>query len=272
MADNANTDPTTTNPTPDEEVTTPPEFAMPLEELLPSSIFNGDIVALRVWVGLYIGLILKFQEAIDQVLNLVNANNPALQARGERTVVRLIKAQACYLQAKDSFFRARGKKGFDTMVSLLDEMRRDDASDEEFENACTAFMDEYAAVKAELDQKAEIGQQILDLLSEPAFKTAILEGGKLKFEWQLELIHDVLEGNAHKGHVNGLNATLNAVQFQFDKFFGLNNFSANTGSSSGSGRSASKAKAKERGVQEYKERMEHPERKRGYVQEGGRKK
>lgn len=43
-------------------------------------------------------------------------------------------------------------------------------------------------------------------------------------------------------------------------------------SASSKARAASKAKAKERGTAEYEQRMSNPEVKRGYVQEGGRKK
>lgn len=236
----------TTNLTSDEEVTnpttpaTPPQFTMPLEELLPSSIFS-TIDEVRAWVALFISTILKFAPAIEAVTNQVNASSDELQARGTRTVERLIKAQAVFLQAKDSFWGARGKKGIDELQALLAEMRRDDATDEEFEAACASFLVEYSTIQVELDGKNEHIARIQDLLAEELFRDRVLEANGGLQAWQRKLIQEVLSGKGAKQNLKSLSVAAGALQRQYDQFFGLGRFSATTGTpKKKNGRSADK--------------------------------
>lgn len=243
---------TTTNPTAssDEEVTTtnptatPPQFEQPLELLLPSSIFS-TIDEVRAWVELFVSLILKFQPAIEAVTNQVNASSSELQARGTRTVERLIKAQAVFLQAKDSFWGARGKKGIDELQALLAEMRRDDASDEEFEAACASFLAEYSTIQVELGEKSEHITTIQELLAEELFRDRVLEPAGGLQSWQRKLISEVLAGRGAKQNLKSLSVACSALQRQYDMFFGLGRFSANAGKPKGpkKGRSPEKREA-----------------------------
>jgi hypothetical protein len=247
MATATTTETTTSS---DEEVTnpttpaTPPQFEQPLEDLLPSSIFS-KIDEVRAWVVLYISTILKFAPAIEAVTNQVNASSSELQARGTRTVERLIKAQAVFLQAKDSFWGARGKKGIDELQALLAEMRRDDASDEEFEAACNAFFAEYSTIQAELGEKSEHIAKIQELLAEELFRDRVLESNGGLQAWQRKLIQEVLSGKGAKQNLKSLSVTCSALQRQFDQFFGLGRHSATTGKPKAKkgGRSAEKREA-----------------------------
>jgi hypothetical protein len=239
---NATTTETTTNPTSEEEVT-PPQFSMPLEELLRSSIFDS-IEQVRAWVALYIGAIFKFQPAIEAITNQVNASSAELQARGTRTIKRNLMAQATFLQAKDAFWAARGKKGIEQLQSFLAEMRLDDATDEEFEAACERFLYEYSVIEAELDEKNHDVVRIQNLLDEEMFRDRVLDGSGLQ-AWQRKLIQEVLRGNGAKQNGKSLFVAANALQREYDKFFGLGRYSATAGKPNGpkKGRSAEKREA-----------------------------
>ena len=231
------------NPSSDEELTppaAPPEFSVPLEELLRSSIFSS-IEEVRTWVALFIGMILKYPPAIEEVTNRVSANSADLQALGMRTIVRNIKAQAVFLQAKGAFWVARGMKGSDQLLAILEEMRLEDATDEEFEAVCERFLIEFQAVKAELDNKNLLVVRIQNLLEEEIFRDRILETGSGLEAWQLELTQSVLDGYGTKNSLRSLSVAANALQRKYDEFFGLGKYSVAARKTRGSSNKSSQS-------------------------------
>lgn len=240
-------------------------------------LFENTDYALE-WLDEYGPTVLK-ESGMEIVKNLLTANSSERRARGQISLERAIKAQVAWLEMFQDWAKA-GK--FAQLKKLTDAVRDPELSNDEHAEACKELLEAHIDLifKNEEDsfKRQEALGKIHEHLKEEAFITWIFENSKLVDnrpsakdpEWAVKALTKVQEGRGDSVPPNTLSAVASNLDYWSRVYFGEAK-SAKSKSTS-SARSGSKAKAKERGRANYERTMSNPEVKRGYVQEGGRKK
>jgi hypothetical protein len=253
-----------------------PDFEKFKELATQDQLFETYEYALE-WLDEYGPTVLK-DAGMEIVKNLLTANSIERRTRGQISLERAIKAQVAWLE----MFQIWAKAGkFPQLKKLTDAVRDPELSNEEHSLACMLLLDDHVdlVIKTEEDsiKREEALFKIHEHLKEEPFMNWVEENQKLLDtrptakdpEWAIKALAKVMQGMGESVPPNTLSAVAANLDYWSKIFFG----EAKTAKpKSSSTRSSTKAKAKERGRENHARIMSNPEVKRGYVQEGGRKK
>lgn len=268
-----NTDQTTQNPRP----TVVPCFEISFGDLVQKNpLFKSANEALE-WVNQYSKSVLK-EQAEEVVKNLLGAASEERRTRGVLILERAVLAQVAWLE----FFQTWSANGrFNQLKTATDDVRDADSTVEDHQRACQALLEAHRLLLSNIEEdrvRREVALATIgDLLTEKPFMETLEEHQLLLDrrprakdpEWCVKALDLVIAGKADKVRTATLAALAGNLQFHAKRFFGEGNAPK---PKTNRVRGASKARAKARGRENHSRTMAHPDARRGYVQEGGRKK
>ncbi len=169
----------------------------------------------------------------------------------------------------------------DQLKRLTNDVRDKDSSPEEHRAAREAILAAFEEFSERRRVADELIGDIVELAREETFIFSARAGSVVGnrgqsmglYDWQVECLDAVLAGNGYRQAVKSLSLTAERLELLSRIFFGETTKPSSGGGvkPKGGGKAASKARAKQRGLDEAARRAAHPDRRRGYVQEGNLK-